>query len=103
MLPGTVSRTTAFAPHLGKASHVCGIRDENATRDYVWQIIVRVSPTSAPAWDQTVAAPVRSKRLNHYPVVAAYFMHVRRAGSSTGLPPSIEVAEQRCVNMLVSE
>ena len=48
----------------------------------LWRI-VRVSPTSAPAWDQTGAALARSKRLNHYPVVAAYFWHARRAGCST--------------------
>ena len=41
-----------------------------------WRII-RVTPTSAPAWDRTGAALARSKRLNHYPVVAAYFWHVR--------------------------
>ena len=67
-----------------------------------WRI-VRVSPTSALAWDRIGAALARSKCHNHYPVVAAYFRHVRWAGSSTGLPPSIKVAEQRCVNMLVSE
>ena len=41
-----------------------------------WRI-VRVSPTSDPAWDQTGAAMARSKRLNHYPVLAAYLFHVR--------------------------
>ena len=41
-----------------------------------------------------LAALARSKALNHYPVVAAYFWHVQCAGCSTGLPPSIEVAEQ---------
>ena len=39
------------------------------------------------------AALARSKALNHYPVVAAYIWQVRCAGSSTGLPPSIKVAE----------
>ena len=33
--------------------------------------------TIAPAWDRTGAALARSKRLNYYPVVEAYFCHVR--------------------------
>ena len=70
---------------------------------YLLRRIIRVSPTSAPVWDRTGAALARSKRLNYYPVVGAYFWNVRGAGSSTWLPPCIEVAEQRCVNMLVSE
>ena len=37
-----------------------------------WRI-VRVSPNSTPAWDRTGAALARSKHLNHYPVVVAYF------------------------------
>ena len=36
--------------------------------------MVRVSPTSTPTWDQTGEALARSKHLNHYPVVAAYFL-----------------------------
>ena len=58
-----------------------------------------IAPTSATAWDRTRAALAWSKALNHYPVVAAYFRKVRCAGSSTGLPPSIEVAS----GLLVSE
>ena len=42
-----------------------------------------VTLTSAPAGNQTRAALARSKALNHYPVVAAYFWHVWYAGSST--------------------
>ena len=42
----------------------------------VWRII-RVSPFFAPAWDRIGAALARSKRLNQYPEVAAYFCHVR--------------------------
>ena len=42
----------------------------------LWRI-VRVSPISTPAWDRTRAALARSKCLNHYPVVTAYFWHVQ--------------------------
>ena len=50
------------------------------------------------------AALARSKALNHYPVVATYFRHVWCAGCSTGLPPSIEVAERGALSgLLVSE
>ena len=50
------------------------------------------------------AAPARSKALNHYPVVVAYFWQVRCAGSSTGVPPSIEVAERGALSgLLVSK
>ena len=46
----------------------------------------------------------RSKALNHYPVVAAYCWQVQCAGSSTGLPPSIKVAERGALSrLLVSE
>ena len=48
----------------------------------------------APAGDQTGAALAISKALNNFPVGVAYFKQV---------PPSIKVAEQRCVNVLVSE
>ena len=48
----------------------------------LWRI-VRITPTSAPAWDRTGAALASSKCLNHYPVVAAYFWQVWWAGSST--------------------
>ena len=42
--------------------------------------------------------------LNHYPVVAAYFWQVQCAGSSTGLPPSIKVAECGALSgLIVSE
>ena len=34
---------------------------------------VRFTSTSAPTWDRDGAALPRSKRLNYYPVVAAYF------------------------------
>ena len=63
-----------------------------------------MAPTSAPAWDRTGAALARSKALNHYPVVAVYFWQMRCAGSSTGLPPSIEVAKGGALSgLLVSE
>ena len=46
----------------------------------------------------------RSKALDHYPVVAAYFQQVQYAGSSTELPPSIKVAERGALSgLLVSE
>ena len=44
--------------------------------NYLLWRFVRVTPTSALAWDRSGAALARSKRLNHYPVVAAYFWHV---------------------------
>ena len=63
-----------------------------------------MAPTSAPASDQKGAALARSKALNHYPVVAAYFWQLRCAGSSTGLPPSVEIAELGALSgLLVSE
>ena len=63
-----------------------------------------MTPTSAQAWDQTGAALARSNKLNHYPVVAAYLWQVWCAGLSTGLPPSIEVAERGALSgLLVSE
>ena len=56
------------------------------------------------AWERSGAALARSKALNHYPIVAAYFWQVRGAGSSTGLPPSIEVAKRGALSgLLVSE
>ena len=39
--------------------------------------IIRISSTSASAWERTGTALARSKRLNHYPVVATYLWHVR--------------------------
>ena len=63
-----------------------------------------VTLTSAPAWKRPEAALARCKALNHYPIVATYFWQVRYAGSSTGLPPSIEVAECGALSvLLVSE
>ena len=58
----------------------------------------------APAWDRIGASLARSKALNHYPVVAAYFWKVWCAGYFTALPPSIEVAERGTLSrLLVSE
>ena len=63
-----------------------------------------MAPTFALAWDQTRAAQARSKALNHYPVVAASIWQVRCAVSSTGLHPSIEVAEHGALSeLLMSE
>ena len=63
-----------------------------------------VTLTSAPAWKRPEAALARCKALNHYPIVETYFWQVRYAGSSTGLPPSIEVAECGALSvLLVSE
>ena len=43
-----------------------------AVNTNLWRI-VRVTPTSAKAWDQTGAALARRKHFNHYPIVAACF------------------------------
>ena len=46
----------------------------------------------------------RSKALNHCPIVAAFFRQVWYAGSSAGLPPSIEVAKRGALSgLLLSE
>ena len=47
------------------------------------KLAILEAPTSAPAWDRTGAALARSKALNHYHVVAAYYRQVQCAGSST--------------------
>ena len=60
-----------------------------------------VTLTSAPVGNLTRAALARSKALNHYPVVAAYIWQVGCAGFSTGLPPSIEVAEDGALSVLL--
>ena len=71
----------AFGGTVGVSSNFCSSLDSNQGR------------TAA-----------RSKALNHYPVVAAYGWQVQCAGSSTGLPPSIKVAERGALSgLLVSE
>ena len=60
------------------------------------------APTSTPAWDRTWVAVAKSKALNHYPEVAAYFRQVLWcAGFSTGIPPSIEAAEHGALSGLL--
>ena len=63
-----------------------------------------MASTSARAWERNGAALAGRKALNHYPIVVTYFWLVQCTGSSTGRPPSIEVAERGALSgLLMSE